>query len=86
MERLEDLIIWAATAVLTSVSGGAWWLIRRIFTNQKQIEMLQADLRQQQQHRDEQRKEDRERVNEVKAGVERIEGILMSDQKGSGTR
>lgn len=45
----------------------------RIFTNQQQIEALQAEIR----HRDQLRQEDREQMTEIKTSIERIEGVLM---------
>lgn len=82
IERIEDLLFWIFSAIVSSVAGGTFWLIRRIFTNQKQIELLQASLQSQQISRDQQRVEDRERMSKVEAGVERIEGILMKSERG----
>lgn len=52
-------------AAVTSIGGGVLWLVRRVLTNQKQIEMLQAEIR----HRDEMRKADRDAVKEIKDDV-----------------
>lgn len=68
IERLEQAsgsIL--ASVVLAFISGGVW-VVRRVFTNQKQIEMLQAEIK----NRDEQRKEDREDLKEVKSDVRSI--------------
>lgn len=69
---IEHALAWAVAAVL----GGVWWLIRRVFTNQQQIELMQADLR----ARDRQRCEDRERMANIERGVDRIESKLMADR------
>lgn len=66
---VDNALAWAVAAVL----GGIGWLVRRVFTNQKQIELLQADLN----AREKQRNEDREQVADIKRSVERIENRLM---------
>lgn len=73
LDRVEDFIFWALTAGVGAVLGGVWWLIRLIFTNQQQIEMLQQEI----SHRDQLRREDREDMAEVKASVKRIESVLL---------
>lgn len=74
--KISEAIDSAMTWLVVTVLGGAVWLIRRVFTNQKQIEMLQADLR----HREKQRDEDRERIEKIERGVERIEGWIVQDK------
>ncbi|MDF3606350.1 hypothetical protein PE067_09480 [Paracoccus sp. DMF-8] len=53
--------------------GGIIFLIRRVFTNQQEIELLKADLR----AREKQREEDREQTAEIKRSVDRIEGWIV---------
>lgn len=57
----DSLAAWIAAAV----AAGFVWLVRRIFTNQKQIELMQKDL----SARDEMRLRDREDILEVKRDV-----------------
>lgn len=76
LDRIEDFIFWALTAGVGAVLGGAWWLVRLIFTNQQQIEMLQQEI----SHRDQLRREDREDMAEVKASVKRIENVLLGER------
>ena len=54
--------------------GGVYWLVRRVFTNQRQIELLQADL----EFRARQRLEDRDRIIRIEGSIERIENRLIN--------
>lgn len=54
--------------VVTSTAAGLVWLIRRVFTNQKQIEMLQSEIR----HRDDLRKQDRAMLQETRDDVKEL--------------
>ena len=51
--------VWAA--VVASVATGIGWLIRRVLTNEKQIALLQAEL-----------KRGREDMREVKGDVKKL--------------
>ncbi|MEZ5674542.1 MAG: hypothetical protein R3D81_04685 [Thalassovita sp.] len=73
IDKIDDIIIWVFTTVIGSLSAGVLWLIRRIFTNQRQIELLKQEL----EHREQQRGEDRQRADRMERGIERIEGFLM---------
>lgn len=53
------------TYLVVSIAGGFGWLVRRILTNQKQIELMQAEIK----SRDELRGRDREDILEVKQEV-----------------
>lgn len=68
IEQLEqaasNLIAW----IVTGTAGGFLWLVRRVITNQKQIEMLQSEIR----HRDELRSADRATVQEVRDDVKEL--------------
>lgn len=61
MEQLEKIIHEAWLAVVTGAIGSCWWLIRTVFTNNKQIELLQQQIKStnelaaQQRHADEKR-------------------------------
>lgn len=66
---LESAASWLTVAVL----GGMAWLVRRVFTNQKQIEALEAHLK----NRDELRQRDREDIQEVKAKLDTLTNHLL---------
>lgn len=73
LAHLEQFIFWAITGTVAALASGFWWLIRQIFTNQQQIELLRADLK----SREKQRDEDRERMTKIEDGVETIRKVLM---------
>lgn len=65
----QSLVGWAVVAI----AGGFVWLVRRILTNQKQIELMQAEF----QARDELRGRDREDILEVKQDVKDLRGEIQ---------
>lgn len=71
-ERVEQAQGSMITAGVAMVLSGFAWLVRRILTNQKQIELLQREI----QMRDERRKEDREFIessfDDVKSGMKEM--------------
>lgn len=67
-EASQSLIAWA----VVTIGGGLLWLIRRVFTNQKQIELLQQDLK----AREEMRQRDRADFMEVKSDVKEMRGEI----------
>lgn len=75
LERLEHA---SASIIATGVAtcgAGAVWLIRRIFTNQKQIEMLQREIEVRDMRRDEDRQafsQLREEVSEMRKEIREI--------------
>ena len=91
MGKIEDFVFWVMTSVSAGVAGGVAWMIRRVLTNQKQIEELRSEIA----HRDRMREEDRQAVSSVRAevgevrddmrdtrdSVKRIEGILSRSSK-----
>lgn len=62
------------TWVVVTLAGGAIWLVRRVFTNQKQLEMMQTEIRQ----REELRQRDRDDIQEVKRDVKEINKHVMT--------
>lgn len=60
----QSLIGWA----VVGGAGGALWLVRRVFTNQKQIEMMQREI----EVRDERREEDREMIRDIREDVQQL--------------
>ena len=75
--HLAEGINAAISAVVASLVALIGWLIRVVFTNQKQIELLRTEMR----HRDQMRNEDREALSDVRESVKRIEGVIMGGRK-----
>ncbi|MFY0309646.1 hypothetical protein ACFMBG_07085 [Leisingera sp. D0M16] len=71
-ERIEQATTGLAVAAVAAVASGAVWLVRRIFTNQKQIELLQQSL----EARDQLREEDRAGWAEVRQDVREMRGEI----------
>ena len=74
IERIEQMGSSLLLAAVTSIGGGILWLVRRVLTNQKQIEMLQAEIR----HRDSLRQIDRAAVQEIKEDVKAMRVEIRS--------
>ncbi|AFO91544.1 hypothetical protein [Phaeobacter inhibens] len=72
-ERIEQASGSIAVSGVLAVSSGGWWLVRRIFTNQKQIELMQQSL----EARDKQRDEDREAMTELRQDVRDMRGDIQ---------
>lgn len=77
MEKLEDYVFWVATSGVAAVAAGAWRVLRVVFTNQRSIELLRAEIR----HRDQLRTEDREALTGVRSDVKEIRDWILG-QKG----
>ena len=71
--KMEELMLWAVTGTLAALASGIWWLIRRVVTNQHEIEILKLDL----ERRDQLRREDREHMMQIQEGVKNIQDVLM---------
>ncbi len=67
-ERVEQITSHFWAYAVAAVGGFIVWLVRRIFTNQQEIELLKQSL----QSRDKQREEDREALHEVKSDVQEV--------------
>ena len=64
MEYLEYIIASAIAAIFSGIS----WLIRRVLTNEKQIDLLHNEIKE----RDIRRQEDREIMNEIKTDLKEV--------------
>jgi hypothetical protein len=64
MNYLEYVVGGFVAAVFSGIS----WLIRRVLTNEKQIALMQAEIR----DRDIRRQEDREIMNEIKSDLKEV--------------
>ncbi len=75
-ERVEQATANLAVYLITAMGGGLLWLIRTVLTNQKQIALLETEIK----HRSQQRDEDREALSDVRDSVKRIESKLMRSE------
>lgn len=77
MERLIEtgysIAHWVVAALATAIGV----LVRKVFTAEKKIELLEQHL----VARDKQRDEDRQAISEVRESVKRIEGWIMDQAK-----
>ncbi|NSY36860.1 hypothetical protein [Leisingera sp. ANG59] len=71
-ERIEQASTGLAVTAVAAIGSGGLWLVRRIFTNQQQIELLQREI----EVRDERRDEDREALAEVRQDVREMRGEI----------
>ena len=69
MNYLEYIIGSAVAAIFSGIT----WLIRRVLTNEKQIALLQSEIR----SRDERRQEDREIMNEIKSDLKEVKRDII---------
>jgi uncharacterized membrane protein (DUF106 family) len=83
-ERIEQATSHFTAWAIAAVGGFIVWLVRRVFTNQQEIELLKQNL----QQRDRLREEDREALLEVKEDVkemrkdqQQIMNVLMERNK-----
>lgn len=78
-ERISEIASDLTGWVVTSIAAGGVWIIRRVLTNQKQIEMLQAEIK----YRDQIRVQDREDLQDIKTDVKELRNDIKSlFQKG----
>lgn len=71
-DQLAALMNDVRTWIIGAVLGGIGWLVRRVLTNERQIALLEADLR----NRDRQRSEDRETLAGVRDDLRRVRDQL----------
>jgi len=64
---MEDLGIVIAS-IITVVVSSIGWAVRKILTNEKQIQLMHNEIRE----RDIRRQEDREIMNEIKADLKEV--------------
>ena len=60
-------------AAVSSIFAGVTWLIRRVLTNEKQIALLQLEIK----DRDVRRHEDREIMNEIKSDLKEVKRDII---------
>jgi hypothetical protein len=81
IERAEEMAATAQTSIVSTivatVAGAVVWLVRRVLTNQRQIELLEREIK----HRDDLRTADREALTEVRDDVKEIRKFIMGANK-----
>lgn len=68
-----DYINYIIGSLVSAVFAGITWLIRRVLTNEKQIALLQLEIR----DRDVRRQEDREIMQEIKADLKEVKRDII---------
>lgn len=68
-----DYVNYIIGGVISSIFAGISWLIRRVLTNEKQIALLQNEIKE----RDIRRQEDREIMNEIKADLKEVKRDII---------
>lgn len=71
-EKLQEVSVSLVTTVLVALGSGVIWVVRRVVTNQKQIELLQVEIA----NRDALRQRDREDFAEIKRDVKSVRSRL----------
>ena len=69
MNYLEYIV----AGVISSMFAGVTWLVRRVLTNEKQIALLQLEIK----DRDVRRQEDREIMNEIKTDLKEVKRDII---------
>lgn len=69
MNYLEYIV----AGVISSMFAGVTWLVRRVLTNEKQIALLQVEIK----DRDVRRQEDREIMNEIKIDLKEVKRDII---------
>lgn len=68
-----DYINYIIGGVISSIFAGITWLIRRVLTNEKQIALLQNEIKE----RDVRRQEDREIMQEIKSDLKEVKRDII---------
>lgn len=69
MNYLEYIV----AAAISATSAGVTWLVRRVLTNEKQISLLQHEIK----DRDVRRSEDRDIMNEIKSDLKEVKRDII---------
>ena len=69
MNYLEYIV----AGVISSMFAGVTWLVRRVLTNDKQIALLQVEIK----DRGVRRQEDREIMNEIKTDLKEVKRDIL---------
>lgn len=68
-----DYINYIIGGLISSFFAGITWLVRRVLTNEKQIALLQQEIR----DRDIRRQEDREIMQEIKSDMKEVKRDII---------
>lgn len=68
-----DYLNYIIGGVISSIFAGITWLVRRVLTNEKQIALLQLEIR----DRDVRRQEDREIMQEIKSDLKEVKRDII---------
>lgn len=68
-----DYINYIIGGVVSSFFAGITWLVRRVLTNEKQIALLQHEIK----DRDQRRQEDREIMHEIKNDLKEVKRDII---------
>ncbi len=77
IEHLRDGISALIAAAVAAVVAAIGWLVRTVFTNQRKIELLEAEISRRGAQRDEDRAAIKSDLDEVKHSIKRIEDVLL---------
>lgn len=73
-ESVEKVGVNLSTALVLACGTAVTWVVRHVITNGKRLDLLEREM----QHRERLRVEDREALKEVRDGVKRLEGRIIS--------
>jgi sensor histidine kinase YesM len=68
-----DYLNYIIGGVISSIFAGITWLVRRVLTNEKQIALLQLEIK----DRDVRRQEDREIMQEIKSDLKEVKRDII---------
>ena len=68
-----DYINYIVGGIISSIFAGITWLVRRVLTNEKQIALLQQEIK----DRDIRRQEDREIMQEIKSDMKEVKRDII---------
>lgn len=72
-DRFEQWIFWFVTGVATVAASSGAWLVKKVLTSEKIIQLHEAEFK----NREQQRAEDRERMARLEAGQDMLLEALL---------
>jgi hypothetical protein len=72
-----DYLDYIVSGIIATVFSAMTWLVRTVLTNQKQIQLLQSEIK----TREERREEDREAMQEMRADIKEIKRDILDIYK-----
>lgn len=76
----ENIVTTLVIGGFSALSSGVWWLIRRVITNVKQIELMQQEMRLREKAREADREMIRDTQSEVKDIRHRLDALFDQNQ------